>query len=58
MKKHHEFVEESQEQKDARWKKQAKMARAFAKKNGIDVKGNLRQHHAREVDEKYGWYED
>ena len=55
MKKSHDFVEESQEQKDARWKKQAKMARAFAKKNGIDVKGNLRQHHFREVYEKYDY---
>jgi hypothetical protein len=58
MKKHHEFVEESQEQKDARWKKQAKMARTFAKVSGLDVKKNLRQHHVREADEKYGWYEE
>ena len=32
-----EFVEETQEQKDARWNKQTKTARSFAKQCGINL---------------------
>ena len=38
MKKHVEKVKETEEEKKARWQKQAKMARSFAKNSGIDMK--------------------
>ena len=39
MKKHkEEFVEETEEQKQARWEKQKKAARGLAKSCGIDLK--------------------
>ena len=37
-KKKEEFVEETEEQKQARWAKQQKMARGMAKSCGIDLK--------------------
>lgn len=38
MKKREEIVEETEEQKKARWEKQQKMARGLAKSCGIDLK--------------------
>jgi hypothetical protein len=39
MKKHkEEFVEETEEQKQARWEKQKKAARGLAKSCGIDLR--------------------
>jgi len=38
MKKREEIVEETEEQKKARWEKQQKMARCLAKSCGIDHK--------------------
>ena len=38
MKKKEEFVEETEEQKRARWEKQQKMARGLAKSCGFDLK--------------------
>lgn len=38
MKKREEIVEETEEQKKARWEKQQKMARGLAKSCGIDLR--------------------
>lgn len=38
MKEKKEFVEETSEQKQARWKKQSKAARSMAKQCGINLK--------------------
>lgn len=38
MKKKIEIVKETEEEKQARWAKQAKMARSFAKKAGVNMK--------------------
>lgn len=38
MKKKEEFVEETEEQKKARWEKQQKIARGMARSCGIDLK--------------------
>ena len=46
MKKHkEEFVEETEEQKQARWEKQKKAARGLAKSCGIDLKKLERERH-------------
>lgn len=38
MKKKIEVVKETEEEKQARWAKQAKLARSFAKKAGVNMK--------------------
>jgi hypothetical protein len=38
MKEKREFVEETMEQKQARWDKQCKAARSFAKQSGMNLK--------------------
>ena len=38
MKEKREFVEETPEQKQARWEKQSKSARSFAKQCGVNLK--------------------
>ena len=51
MKKKEEFVEETEEQKKARWEKQQKRARGLAKSCGIDLK-KLERERARRQKEK------
>jgi hypothetical protein len=52
-----EFVEETQEQKDARWKKQAKAAKSFAVFSGIDLKKVARERRNNErAKNKDNWY--
>jgi hypothetical protein len=52
-----EFVEETQEQKDARWKKQAKAAKSFAVSSGIDLKKVARERRNNEwAKNKDNWY--
>jgi hypothetical protein len=38
MKEKKEFVEETMEQKQARWEKQSKAAKSFAKQCGVNMK--------------------
>lgn len=38
MKEKREFVEETMEQKQARWEKQSKAAKSFAKQCGVNLK--------------------
>lgn len=38
MKDKKEFIEETEEQKSARWNKQSKLARSFAKQCGVNLK--------------------
>lgn len=38
MKEKREFVEETMEQKQARWEKQSKAAKSFAKQCGVNMK--------------------
>jgi hypothetical protein len=38
MKEKREFVEETMEQKQARWEKQSKSAKSFAKQCGVSLK--------------------
>ena len=49
MKTKKEFVEETQEQKNARWKKQAKTAKSFARCAGIDLKKVARERRMSEL---------
>ena len=57
MKEKKEFVEETQEQKDARWKKQAKAAKSFAVSSGIDLKKVARERRNIEwAKNKDNWY--
>ena len=49
MKEKKEFVEETAEQKDSRWKKQAKAAKSFARCAGIDLKKVARERRISEL---------
>ena len=49
MKTKKEFVEETQEQKNARWKKQAKTVKSFARCAGIDLKKVARERRMSEL---------
>ena len=49
MKTKKEFVEETQEQKNARWKKQDKTAKSFARCAGIDLKKVARERRMSEL---------
>lgn len=51
-KKREEFVEETEEQKQARWAKQQKMARGMAKTCGIDLKKLERERARREMEKR------
>lgn len=59
MKEKKERIEETEEQKNARWKKQAKAARSFAISSGIDLKKVVRERHMAELLKKPDyWYDD
>ena len=49
MKEKKEHIEETEEQKNARWKKQAKAARSFAISSGIDLKKVARERRISEL---------
>ena len=49
MKEKKERIEETQEQKDARWNKQAKAAKSFARCSGIDLKKVARERHMNDL---------
>lgn len=49
MKEKKEYIEETQEQKNARWKKQAKTAKSFARCAGIDLKKVARERRMTEL---------
>lgn len=49
MKEKNERIEETQEQKNARWKKQAKTAKSFARCAGIDLKKVARERRMTEL---------
>lgn len=49
MKEKKEYIEETQEQKNARWKKQAKTAKSFARCAGIDLKKVVRERRMTEL---------
>lgn len=59
MKEKNERIEETQEQKNARWKKQAKTAKSFARCAGIDLKKVARERRMTELLKKPDyWYDD
>ncbi len=59
MKEKKEHIEETQEQKDARWKKQAKAAKSFARCSGIDLKKVARERRLAELTRNPDyWYDD
>ena len=47
-----EFVEETQEQKDARWAKQNKTAKSFARQCGVDLKKIARERGKNEAEKR------
>lgn len=49
MKEKNTYIEETQEQKNARWKKQAKTAKSFARCAGIDLKKVARERRMSEL---------
>ena len=49
MQEKKERIEETQEQKNARWKKQAKTAKSFARCAGIDLKKVARERRMAEL---------
>lgn len=49
MKEKKEHIEETQEQKNARWNKQAKAAKSFARCAGIDLKKVARERRISEL---------
>ena len=59
MKEKKEHIEETQEQKNARWTKQAKAAKSFARCAGIDLKKVVRERHMAELSKNPDyWYDD
>ena len=59
MKEKKERIEETEEQKNARWKKQAKTARRFAISSGIDLKKVARERRMTELlNTPDYWYDD
>lgn len=49
MKEKNTYIEETQDQKNARWKKQAKTAKSFARCAGIDLKKVARERRMSEL---------
>lgn len=59
MKEKTERIEETDEQKNSRWSKQAKAARSFARCSGIDLKKVARERRMAELLKKPDyWYDD
>lgn len=59
MKEKNTYIEETADQKNARWKKQAKTAKSFARCAGIDLKKVARERHMAELSKNPDyWYDD
>lgn len=59
MKEKNTYIEETADQKNARWKKQAKTAKSFARCAGIDLKKVARERRMTELSKKPDyWYDD
>lgn len=59
MKEKNTYIEETVDQKNARWKKQAKTAKSFARCAGIDLKKVARERRMSELSKNPDyWYDD